>query len=421
MKSKLSAEEVWEQIERQHDPEKNRVANTYAITLNNGITYLYSVSHDNRLLSIDDWFEGYVCQYGPIESGFPYVVRKCEQHIEIVKVEDKYIQKETIFSILLNTDNSLDILEAFFAKSLRINLFYAYAGEEFACITILKNVLVWNITQKIKYDSYKINAKSSPYDIELIYRFPQCPYKYGIGTRQIVGDDHYALLLVNVITHNYVTLSPDIHRCLQVEAINNAEYLLIYHNKNKKLYSTLHINLDTSSPVVDFVEIDSLYKSQRLGGRYELLHLKKIGNIPDIESSHPYYDMVKDLYVSKKVDKDSVYKFRLKLPLKGKSKFLKEFYKHALTVRDYYKTHGLSHSSMGTYSYRLLRFYADISFEDKDIYSIENENDVHSLSRLSLWDIKTRLNSITLIGNTAKDAFLDLELWFYVPKHKIEQ
>lgn len=75
MANELSAVEVWSTIEKLHCPEKNNFGRSYSITLSNGLTYLYKALPDGRLISIDDWFEGYVEILGTQESGLIYAVK----------------------------------------------------------------------------------------------------------------------------------------------------------------------------------------------------------------------------------------------------------------------------------------------------------------------------------------------------------
>lgn len=236
MVSKLSAEEVWKQIERLHDPEKNRVANTYAITLNNGITYLYSASHDNRLLSIDHWFEGFVKQYGSVESGFPYILYNDKDRLVVKKIYDKDLID--IYTFRKSDRISKCFIEDKSADSIEISESYFYHGSEYVAFTYNLNYkLIVDVSRQKIEDSFKIGEFPGQHVVfQILQKAPFNPAKYLFGTldaKSTYGDSMF-LSFLNLANKRMIKLTNQRYRYIRFGSECNG-YTPIFRNKRAEL------------------------------------------------------------------------------------------------------------------------------------------------------------------------------------------
>lgn len=182
-----NAAEIWTIIETLHSRQGVKFGKHYFVTLDNGITYLYQVLPDGRLLSIDDWFCGYVSILGNEESGIYYVVKFQVNQICIHEYA-LGIVKEKPTAVLKFAKKYIEEVKADMPtyKPVRLRYQYMYKGQKHWIIEICnRQIFVYNIdensiTQKDIYNYLNYSQNKSDYLI--LYRFPFAPHRYGLVT-----------------------------------------------------------------------------------------------------------------------------------------------------------------------------------------------------------------------------------------------
>lgn len=191
MKKELSAEEIWSTIESQHCPEKTKVGRSYSMTLSNGITYIYQVLPNGQLLSIDDWFEGYVEILGSQEAGLIYAVKFEKTLVNFYEYFGNSFNSEPTIS-LKYTKKKIDELKIF-AKDcapVRIVQDYIYDKKRYWVIESYDEgsdglIIVYNITDKKIQEKCRSVFLYQMTDCAVVYRFPFAPHRYGIITESM--------------------------------------------------------------------------------------------------------------------------------------------------------------------------------------------------------------------------------------------
>lgn len=226
----MKAEEIWEYIEQHHDSTRNKVANTYAMTLDNGITYFYTMSDGRRLINIYYWFEGYYAYYGTKETGFPYIVKvEKNQKLLLYKIIDKTIDEKPFAIIkksvvnrvfygdtsVYNEIHDIDIQQEKMSRNIPyIKMVYEYIGDLYLVFDVGYNLrCVYSTTKQkdidiyvqrpeldsistgetlnfkmyldcnrsIHYEYDKYNAEyRKQVDTRIVFRVPCKPYRYAL-------------------------------------------------------------------------------------------------------------------------------------------------------------------------------------------------------------------------------------------------
>lgn len=442
MESKLSAEEVWEQIERQHDPEKNRVANTYAITLNNGITYLYSVSHDNRLLSIDDWFEGYVCQYGTIESGFPYAIKNGRGALSIYKIESKdqeslllsFDKKSSVYKYWkTNKQNRIALVDCYWrnGKDAFLSIVSSEAGRQ-----------IYSLNTKEIIDKYNKSFKDKSH-CRILFRLPFYPCRFAIGKRCFLDDKQYDIIRLidqgssalfrhlSTFTYNFVEIG---------EEIGGGIYP-IYSNSNRRIGS--FIRCTDINKTIELYEID--YTKEKLTILPSLsynISTKSVepndNEIIDYLPTHivglieKEYERLQKARVKRALQKtsvDTLYNFptienieadfTIRVYMRGQKRQLMSIYNKLISPSrsfSYTNKQALLGGCQGKYRLHLLQGKKTLDFTNGNITDLNQAKALTSIKKTYFVDLKTEIENIEIVNPSTKEESLDIRVSVKIPK-----
>lgn len=232
MENSKNAADIWDYIESHHKPQGIKYGSSYSMTLENGITYLYQVLPDGRLLTIEDWFEGYVDILGNIESGIHYAIifDKCKVLIH------EYINgmRKTEPTVTLKyTKKEIDEIKAIIKTCPPIRLRWQYHIND-QCYWVIDSynsqTFIYNITQKSVSEKYIRTNDDSYDDYIIIYRFSFAPYRYGIVSNWLPLDPYSSneLFIMDFESKNKIRIGVCTRqKFLRIIEFKNYEYYII--------------------------------------------------------------------------------------------------------------------------------------------------------------------------------------------------
>lgn len=242
MEKQLNATDIWEYIESHHKTQGKRFGKSYSMTLNNGLTYLYQVLPDGRLLGIDNWFEGYVEIFGSIEAGIHYAVIFNKCNVCVHEYIDGMLQPEPT-AILKYTKKEIDEIKAIIdtCPPIRIRWQYSYNGQKYWIIDSYDSqTFIYNISEQRVTEKYRRYFIEPHDDYIILYRFPFAPYRYGIVSNWLALDQSYSneLFLMDFEEQNRIKIGTCTRqKFFRIIEFENDEYLLVLNGVGNNLRS----------------------------------------------------------------------------------------------------------------------------------------------------------------------------------------